>query len=44
MQQNFQRLGVRSHDDELADTAIQSFGCLVCALLQLFVVTSLPET
>ena len=41
MEQNLQRLSVRCHDDELTDTAIQSFCCLVRAFLKLLVVASL---
>ncbi len=43
MQQNLQGLSVRCHDDEFAHTTIQSFGCLVGALLELLVVASLPK-
>ena len=42
MEQNLQRLSVRCHDDELTNTAIQSLGRLVCALLELLVVAGLP--
>ncbi len=43
MQQNLQGLSVRCHDNEFAHTTIQSFSCLVGALLELLVVASLPK-
>ena len=43
VEQNLQRLSVRCHDDELTNPAIQSFGRLVRALLELLVVAGLPN-
>ena len=41
MQQNLQGLGVRSHNDELADATVQGLSGLVRALLELLVVAGL---
>lgn len=41
MEDNLNRLNVGGHDDELADTTVESLGCLVGTLLQLLVVRSL---
>jgi hypothetical protein len=43
MEQNFQRLSVGSHDDELRAVAVQGLSCLVRTLLQLLVVLGLGD-
>jgi len=41
MQQNRQRLGISSHDDQLSNTTIQGLGSFVGALFELLVVVGL---
>lgn len=43
MQQNLERSGVGSHDNELANTAVERLGGLVGTLLQLAVVRGLLD-
>ena len=41
VEEDFERLSVSSHDNELRDTAVQGLGSLVSTLLELLVVTGL---
>ena len=43
MQQNLKGLGVRGHDDELGDAAVEGLGRLVGTLLQLLVIACLQS-
>lgn len=43
MKQNLNRLGIRSHDDDLADTTVQRLGGLVGSFLGLLVVGRLLD-
>ena len=43
MEKNLNWLGIGSHDDYFADTAIEGLGCLIGALLGLFVVGGLLD-